>query len=385
MLPDARLDVSLHLHDGAVADVSIRSTRLVQAARLFAGRRPDEVTALLPTVFALCGTAQVLAGLAAMEQASGLPLSAAQAPARELLLLAETVAEHGIGLARDWPPLVGAEPALAAARRIKQAQMRIRPALYPAGDWNRPGGGALEPDVATLSAAITDLRAAVAEALGADIFAIVAGPDSFRAWVDGAASPAARLLAEMSAAPLAGFGRGSFLPMPEQGPADLSVRLEADRDGAYLATPDSAGRVFETGSLARQTWHPLVSALLGDHGPGLLTRLSARLVEVASSLQEMAELVQNLDADLAPSWCLVDGVGLGLVEAARGLLVHRAELEGGRVKRYQILAPTEWNFHPNGPLARGLHGMPATPDLVRHAQLLALAFDPCVACSVTVD
>ncbi|HLO78128.1 MAG TPA: nickel-dependent hydrogenase large subunit [Magnetospirillum sp.] len=385
MFPEARLDVALRVRDGIVADVAVRSTRLVQASRLFAGRRPDEVLTLLPTIFALCGTAQVLAGLSATEQASGLPPSAAQLPARQMLLLAETVAEHGLTLARDWPAHVGAEPDLAAARRIKTAMASIRPALFPAGDWNHPGGGTVAPQHPAIAVAIAAARAALTSLLDADIAAIVAGPDQFRAWVNTSRCAAARLIAEASDDALAGFGRGPFLPMPEQGPADLSARLEGERDGDYLARPDSAGRVFETGPLARQAWHPVVAALIGAHGPGLLARLAARLVEVASSLQEMDELVQSLDADHAPLACLVDGSGLGLVEAARGLLAHRVELEGGRVKRYQILAPTEWNFHPDGPLARGLRGMPATADLQRRAALLVGALDPCVACSVTVE
>lgn len=385
MFPEARLDVSLRVRDGAVAEVAIASTRLVQASRLFAGRRPHEVTALLPNVFALCGTAQVLAGLAAMEQASGLPLSAAQAPARHLLLLAETVAEHGIGMARDWPPLVGAEPNLDAMRRLKLAMAAIRPALYPHGDWTRPGGGTVAPDRTAIAQAIGAARAALADLLDADAQALLADPDSFRMWARTGRSPVARLVDEASAPDLAGFGRGPFLPMPEQGPADLAARLEADREGLYLAHPDSAGRVFETGPLARQSWHPAVSAQIGDFGPGLLARLVARLVEVASCLQEMDDLVHSLDDGATPSACLVDGSGLGLVEAARGLLAHRVELEGGRVKRYQILAPTEWNFHPDGPLARGLRGSPATPDLQRRATLLACALDPCVACAVSVE
>lgn len=385
MFPEARLDVCLRLRDGAVADVDIRSTRLVQASRLFAGRRPDEVTGLLPALFALCGTAQVLAALAAMEQASGLPPSAAQGPARQLLLLAETLSEHGLGLARDWPALMGATPDLDAARRLRKGMLSIRPALYPDGDWNRPGGGTVRPHRNTITAAISEARAALADLLGADVDAILADPDSFRAWRTAAQTPAARLLAELSPPSLASFGRGPFQPMPEQGPADLAARLAADRDGTYLARPDSAGRVYETGPLARMAWHPAVAAQIGDHGPGLLARMVARLAELASCLQEMDELVHSLDSDVAPSACLVDGCGLGLVEAARGLLAHRVELEGGRVKRYQILAPTEWNFHPDGPLARGLRGAPATADLERRAALLASALDACVECRVTVD
>ena len=50
------------------------------------------------------------------------------------------------------------------------------------------------------------------------------------------------------------------------------------------------------------------------------------------------------------------GTGLGLVESARGCLCHRVAVAAGRVSDYKILAPTEWNFHPEGPLTRGLLG-----------------------------
>jgi hypothetical protein len=58
----------------------------------------------------------------------------------------------------------------------------------------------------------------------------------------------------------------------------------------------------------------------------------------------------------------------------------------GRVRRFQCLAPTEWNFHPRGPLARMLRG--ATVALDRGgrdaiARLIA-AFDPCVGYRLAV-
>jgi len=385
MLPDARLDVGLCVRGGVVAEVAIRSTRLVQASRLFAGRQPEEVTGLLPTLFALCGTAQVLAGLAAMEQAADFTPSAAQVSARRLLLLAETVAEHGMALARDWPALVGAEADLAAARRIKTAMAGIRPALYPAGGWNRVGGGALTPDRAALDAAIASARTALADLLGGDVGVLVADLAAFEHWRRSSDTPAARLMQKLSQPDWAGFGAGPFLPMPEQGPADLGVRLAADNDGAYVARPDSAGQVYETGALARQSQQPVVAEQMEAFGPGLLARMTARLSEVASCLQEMENLVHSLASETARAALLSNGTGLGLVEAARGLLAHRVELEGGRVKRYQIVAPTEWNFHPMGPLVRGLRDAAATPDLAERANWLACALDPCVACAVTVE
>jgi uptake hydrogenase large subunit len=71
---------------------------------------------------------------------------------------------------------------------------------------------------------------------------------------------------------------------------------------------------------------------------------------------------------------------MGTVEAARGRLTHRATLAGGVVSRYQILAPTEWNFHPQGVVARGLIGFPCGDETTfsRQAELFIKAVDPCV-------
>jgi coenzyme F420-reducing hydrogenase alpha subunit len=74
------------------------------------------------------------------------------------------------------------------------------------------------------------------------------------------------------------------------------------------------------------------------------------------------------------------------VDTARGLLVHRARATGDRVTDYAIVAPTEWNFHPQGALVRGLDGLFADDEraLVRAADLVVQALDPCVACSVEI-
>ena len=74
------------------------------------------------------------------------------------------------------------------------------------------------------------------------------------------------------------------------------------------------------------------------------------------------------------------------MQTARGLLLHRATVTEGRVAGYQIVAPTEWNFHPQGALVRGLEGAAATDAMAleRDARLIVQALDPCVACRVEV-
>ncbi|RWA46010.1 hypothetical protein AU476_37450 [Cupriavidus sp. UYMSc13B] len=48
--------------------------------------------------------------------------------------------------------------------------------------------------------------------------------------------------------------------------------------------------------------------------------------------------------------------GLAWVEMARGLLVHQVEIDPAtqRVQACHVVAPTEWNFHPEGEVAQRL-------------------------------
>ncbi|MFM2406492.1 MAG: hypothetical protein RL223_4372 [Pseudomonadota bacterium] len=83
---------------------------------------------------------------------------------------------------------------------------------------------------------------------------------------------------------------------------------------------------------------------------------------------------------------LDDGAGLAWVETARGLLLHRLRLAAGSGGRHlaeaQVLAPTEWNFHPRGTLAQALCELPASAEGARGAQGLAFAYDPCMPCTI---
>src|SRR5690606_20191461 len=103
---------------------------------------------------------------------------------------------------------------------------------------------------------------------------------------------------------------------------------------------------------ARMHDHPLLTgALLARYGNGLLTRLAARLLELLALPQRMGELLNGpkLEREIRQSgYGNGTGIGLGVVEAARGRLVHRVEAVDGKVVCFQILAPTEWNFHPEG-------------------------------------
>jgi hydrogenase large subunit len=173
----------------------------------------------------------------------------------------------------------------------------------------------------------------------------------------------------------------------------------ADKPGAYTwnKAPRLAGRVVETGAVARQlaAGHPLLRDLAARHGGSVFTRVVARVVEVAVVLPWVTQWLKALKprepffaAAPGPAW--PDGDAAGLAEAARGALGHWVSVRGGRIVRYQIVAPTSWNFSPRdaagtpGALEAALVGTPARagdpmPVAVQH---VVRSFDPCMVCTV---
>ena len=84
-----------------------------------------------------------------------------------------------------------------------------------------------------------------------------------------------------------------------------------------------------------------------------------------------------------------DGKGWGATEAIRGALCHWIEVEGGKIKNYQIVAPTTWNVGPRdadgnqGPIEAALMGAPiADPTDPVEVGHVARSFDSCLVCTV---
>ncbi len=170
-----------------------------------------------------------------------------------------------------------------------------------------------------------------------------------------------------------------------------------DKPGAYTwnKAPRLAGRVVETGALARQlaSGHPLLRDLVAREGGTVRTRVIARVIELAVVLPWVSRWLDALQPRApfhAAHELPADGQGVGLVEAARGALGHWLSVNDGRIARYQIVAPTSWNFSPRdaagtpGALEAALVGTPvepgeSTPVAVQH---VVRSFDPCMVCTV---
>lgn len=377
---EGAVSVRLETARGRVHAVSV-TVRRPAAARALCGRTPEEAMRLVPLLFSLCGTAQSLAAAEALEGALGLD-GHPHAVARALLADAETAANHAWQALMEWPARLGEAPQPKALAGLRAAAMAIHPALYPARDGLRPGGGSLRPDPAALAAAIAALRHEVMRA----VFAAPAPTNvaELERWADRGETAAARLMRRVLAPGMAGFG-ACGVPALEAHPASwFGERLSAD--AGFAEIPRQDGTPAHTGPLARQSAHPLVAALLAAHGSGLAAHVAARLVELAGLPDRMAACAERLeDANAeAESGTARHGEGSGAVDTARGRLAHWVRLEDGRISDARIVAPTEWNFAADGPLAQGLADAAADAALAERAGLLVMALDPCVASSIAI-
>jgi hydrogenase large subunit len=169
-----------------------------------------------------------------------------------------------------------------------------------------------------------------------------------------------------------------------------------ERTDAYswAKAPRYAHTAAEAGPLARMVndQEPLVTDLLGRHGPSALVREFARLHEVIRLVHQIGLWLNEVDPEepfYQESARAMSGSGIGLVEAPRGMLGHWIRVEEGKIRNYQIITPTGWNLSPRdsddapGPLETALVGTPV-PDPERPAEmsLVVKSFDPCLFCTV---
>ncbi|HHI71848.1 MAG TPA: hypothetical protein ENJ91_12665 [Rhodobacteraceae bacterium] len=304
---------------------NIVSGRRTDLARLMIGRDPGEVPDLLPRLFALCGEAH--------RSAAKLALSGRCGEGQMCRTAAETAREHLLRILMGWR-VAGDAP-------LPAAPVMALVGTAHAGD---EAARVLEQYLRT-------------HILGCMPEAFLRLTD-IHGWLEGANLPPARFLRRIASGGRAGLGvvKPAFLPDLPTG--DLVRRMDTP---GFIARPEWDGP-RETGPLARCHAHPLVTSVIAEYGAGLLARLVARLVELA-----------GIPEEIRAARPVTGAPGMGVVETARGRLIHAANVRNGKITGYTILAPTEWNFHPEGVAARALAGLD-----ISDAGAMVEAIDPCV-------
>lgn len=385
---EGRIDIRLERRVDASVGVSIHSTRPQLAQKLLAGRTPEEAANLAGLIFSLCGKAQRVAAQAACEAAQGRLSDAATQRDRDSAVLLELAQEHAWRLLLNWPeqsgtPL-GIAPDMSSLLRLRQAAESLRSSACKSGEARESGeplaGEAGDPRcfAETLDSLLqTNL---LGESATTWLARDLAG---FDAWRRAGTTPIARLFAELGEGADIGISQASLLP-PLECLADDAARDLAQRaldNPAFCAHPVLHDAPAETGALARMCMQPLLAAWIAQRGRGAGARLLARLLELVALPARLSGSGQAL----IRAWHLGEQSGLAGVETSRGLLLHAVRLRDGKVAEYRIVAPTEWNFHPNGALAQALSGLAPGGDFEARARLVSQSLDPCVAFGIEID
>ena len=357
-----------------VNDVRICSTRTHAASRLLVGRTADDVGSIVPLLYSVCAGAHAAAASAALAAAAADDLGPIDLETASIDVVLEAVGEHVKSLLIDWPRALDRQPnpspVAQAWRHVEAMQRDSRAGRVVVAD-----AGALESIAAEFIYGMASTKWLRIESIA-----------GLQAWLDEASVEPA-LCVGVLLRDYAALGASDVLPMPVVSSATLHHPLAASLANAaeFECRPTWNGAAVETGVLPRMQSVPLVSAVVASFGNGVIARFVARLTELATLLQRFA-------ARPSVPWPAVEvctdttGAGVAAVQTARGLLLHRARVEGGRVTAYRIVAPTEWNFHPDGPLANGLRRCTARDeeDLGRRAAVAIQALDPCVATRIEV-
>ena len=134
------------------------------------------------------------------------------------------------------------------------------------------------------------------------------------------------------------------------------------------------GRNVEVGPRARMV------EFQGFKERGVVAQHVARALEMKTALSRAIEILDELDTS-APVRADFDErgtgkLGIGAIEAPRGLDVHMAKVENGKIQFYSALVPTTWNIPTMGPATEGFHHEYG-PHVIR-------AYDPCLSCATHV-
>lgn len=389
---------------GVPPSASVRTDRAVHAARAFVGRRVDEVQAAVPLLFTVCSTAQSAAAWHALAAADGRPVARNLSTAHGVLVRLEVAREHLWRMLIDWPRFTDAPVAPEALLAMRQVVAAGAAGLFDETPSDAAAARAArrtgihapfarEPAVAIRREALESVLGALDDLLADHVLGIAPEQwlrlrtleDLERYALDarGAAAALLELVCRRRWQTAAAAAPHYLPPLPA---ADLAKRLDEPGADRFVEAPEWCGSPCETSPLGRQRGSELLTAVLGEYGPGLYARAVAAVHELAATSLAVRDLLEGREPSPIAANRYGPGAAIAQVEAARGRLLHRVKVESGRVVAYRIVAPTEWNFHPEGTLPRAVAALDAADagELTAQADLLITLLDPCVAYSLEV-
>jgi coenzyme F420-reducing hydrogenase alpha subunit len=394
------------VHDGTVSDVSLdifEPPRYFEA--MLVGRHFSEAPDITARICGICPVAYQLTACAAMEDAAGIVVSDQVQQLRRLLYCGEWIQSHALHVyLLHAPDFLGCLDAVELAEKVPGVIERGL-SLKRTGNlvMETVGGRAVHPVNVRVGGFYRAPESAAIAALGGPLARALDEALATVRWVAGFDFPAVTSAYRFVA--LRQDGRYAIdagrpissdgLDVSPQTFAELSVEEHVSRSTALHARLD--GRSYLTGPLARYALNEsllsdVVRAAARDAGLGPtcvnpFQSIIVRALELVFACEEALRLVAAYEAPDPAGATLVAraGVGTGVTEAPRGLLLHQYEIDDdGNILHARIMPPTSQNqLTIEEDLRRVVEGGLDLDDddLQWRCEQAVRNHDPCISCA----
>ncbi|WP_340695784.1 nickel-dependent hydrogenase large subunit [Hydrogenobacter thermophilus] len=421
-------ELELIWKDGHIYDAKVRVASSRGIERVLEGRPFMDALAITPRVCGICGHAHLMACVKALEDAIGqVKLSQKAKLVRDITLMIEMVQNHikwfylfvmpdfirlGEKL-EEFEPFRGKKWKSAISIASEAVKIiAIFGGQWPHSSYAVPGGITSNFTNADLSKALSILDKVtdffLEETVGMSMESFQSSK-KFGYWEE--LKGDVKLFAELCAKyglDKIGLSYGRFLTGGEVFPCISPGHFTGEKKLCSLniskiketdISPYSGAKVvrynglpYETGPLSRQflSGNPFIKRLYKIYRDSYMVRVLSRLLEIWELIDATREKLLYLYALIKePSYYTlhqkserVTGEGIGIVEAARGTLIHNVRIEKGTVIKYDIITPSVWNLGPRcerylGVAERAMIGL-KNPI---HAEMVLRSFDACSVCT----
>ncbi len=377
---EGQIFIDLYAANKPGPGIKLTSTRPLHAQKILVGKTPEQALSIIPMLYNICGTAHSHAALSVIQQCLRCELNQHLEIARDVLLQVEICKEHLMRVFLDWPGLFRIDPGKQPVSFLSQLTAEFSSALFKQGN-----AFSLDSSIDIKSRKLENLVENLESFIQTQVFSMPTSewlclkPENILDWASESNTIAAQTVNQIYLNNWESRGKLDCQHLPDLGAAQLLLEFEAN-PVTFISQPQWQNQCFETTALSRYKDHPLVASFYQKYKGALITRWLARLVELASIPHLINEMLERLKSNRLENPLLSGNhVGLAQIETARGRLIHHAEIQNGKFSNYQILAPTEWNFHPKGVITQSLASMNINDSqFIQMAHLIINAVDPCV-------
>ena len=409
---EGEAELKFHFEKERVDFVDILFTSQRGIEQILQGRPAEDALVINPRVCGICGHAHLIATVKALEHCiDGIEISEKARLIREITLNLELVENHFKWFYLTLLPAAGiSQKVLLAAEASRMASRAIAhlAGQYPHNSYAIVGGITSDPtpiEILSVRNIVKELIAFFeAHMVQADTKALLQCENSKKLLTQKGDLPDLLNLLFKRGWHTEGksfdrfivFGESSYF---KRGKA-IKTRIQPHISERYAeVSPNSDSlaqnvtykhKYYEVGPLSRAMVlkTPLIRDAHRRYGDSIFSRIMARSCETIQLLHHTLKLLGMIDLG-EPSWIepsqslkTLTGEGTGAVEAARGSLIHQVKLHEGRIDKWRIITPTQWNLSQGTREIPGIaqQAMIGSAD-TQLAEFIFKSFDVCSVCT----